>query len=388
MRVGVLVGNLNVKAGGSHTYAMQILNYLEKNKFPNIEFSFICSGDQFDFLNERFHGSVVAFNKPSRFKIQRYLGYLFSAINIFFSKKRLTRERVLNLKLLRALENSSLDIVWSIEPMAFPLDVPYVTTVWDLEHKRQPFFPEVSSYGEWERRESGYSKVLSRATFVITGTFIGKEQIEKFYGVNSERIIVAPFPLIPISINEVPTRDTNLIFYPAQFWPHKNHVNLILGFKLATQVEPSLRLVLVGSDKGNEEKIRGLVSELKLEKNVEFWGTVTSEVLESLYRTASLMIYPSLFGPDNLPPLEAISFKCPVAVADQPGSREQLLGGVPVFDATDEKEIGKTVLARRNFEISDKYYQEMLGKRDSRLFFDEILGNLQRFERIARNFNR
>jgi glycosyltransferase involved in cell wall biosynthesis len=332
MRVGVLVGNLNVKAGGSHTYAMQILNYLEKNKFPNIEFSFICSGDQFDFLNERFHGSVVAFNKPSRFKIQRYLGYLFSAINIFFSKKRLTRERVLNLKLLRALENSSLDIVWSIEPMAFPLDVPYVTTVWDLEHKRQPFFPEVSSYGEWERRESGYSKVLSRATFVITGTFIGKEQIEKFYGVNSERIIVAPFPLIPISINEVPTRDTNLIFYPAQFWPHKNHVNLILGFKLATQVEPSLRLVLVGSDKGNEEKIRGLVSELKLEKNVEFWGTVTSEVLESLYRTASLMIYPSLFGPDNLPPLEALAHGCKVTVSDIPGSREQFGAFATYFD--------------------------------------------------------
>ena len=195
MRVGVLVGNLNVKAGGSHTYAMQILNYLEKNKFPNIEFSFICSGDQFDFLNERFHGSVAAFDNPSRVKIQRYLGYLFSAINIFFSKKRLTRERVLNLKLITVVENSSLDLVWSIEPMAFPLDIPYVTTVWDLEHRRQPFFPEVSSYGEWERRESGYSKVLSRATFVITGTFIGKEQIEKFYGVNSERIIVAPFPL-------------------------------------------------------------------------------------------------------------------------------------------------------------------------------------------------
>jgi glycosyltransferase involved in cell wall biosynthesis len=100
------------------------------------------------------------------------------------------------------------------------------------------------------------------------------------------------------------------------------------------------------------------------------------------------MIYPSLFGPDNLPPLEAISFKCPVAVADQPGSREQLLGGVPVFDATDEEDIGNTVLARRKFEISDNYYEEMLAKRDSRLFFDEILGNLQRFERIARNFNR
>jgi glycosyltransferase involved in cell wall biosynthesis len=100
------------------------------------------------------------------------------------------------------------------------------------------------------------------------------------------------------------------------------------------------------------------------------------------------MIYPSLFGPDNLPPLEAISFKCPLAVADQPGSREQLLDGVPFFDPTDETEISKAILNRQNYEVGQDYYQRMLLEKGSSVFFREILGALQRFQRIARNFAR
>jgi len=388
MRVGVLVGKLNIAAGGSHTYSMHILNFLEKNIIDNFEFTFICSEDQFVDLNNKFNGSVISYVDKSSSKFQRYFGYFYSILVILATRKNLTRERIQNRKLINVLENSSFDLIWSIEPLAFSLETPYMTTVWDLEHRRQPYFPEVSRDKEWQRRESGYSRVLSKATFIVTGTNVGKEQIEKFYGVNSERIIVAPFPMIPNLGNDELARDPNLVFYPAQFWPHKNHVNLLLGLKLAVKIEPALRLVLVGSDKGNARKIRQLVSELELEGNVEFWGTVTNEVLENLYKTSSLMIYPSLFGPDNLPPLEAISFRCPLAVADQTGSREQLFGGVPLFDATDEEEICKVILNRQNYEIGQDYYQSMLIKKGSSVFFSEILENLQRFQRIARNFAR
>jgi glycosyltransferase involved in cell wall biosynthesis len=34
--------------------------------------------------------------------------------------------------------------------------------------------------------------------------------------------------------------------------------------------------------------------------------------------------YPSFFGAENLPPLEAFALGCPVIAADMPGAREQL----------------------------------------------------------------
>jgi glycosyltransferase involved in cell wall biosynthesis len=386
MRIGVLVGSLNVAAGGSHTYSMQILNYLEKNKIADVEFSILCSADQFDHLDEKFKGSVLSYKPQARFRIQRYIQYFASVIILIALGQKVNLERIQNRRLIKLLENSSFDLVWSIEPLSFPLDTPYITTVWDLEHRRQPFFPEVSKNGEWDRRETGYSRVIGKATFIVVGTQVGKDQIEKFYGVNQERIVVAPFCINQNQYQEEIDRDSNLIFYPAQFWPHKNHVNLVKGFKLATQTESSLRLVLVGSDKGSKSRIQSLVNTLGIENSVEFWGTVSSEELETLYKRASLMIFPSFFGPDNLPPLEAISFKCPVAVADHPGSREQFLGGVPLFDASSQEEICQTILDRKRFEISHSYYLQMLSAKSPDVFFERINEAIKRFEKIAQNF--
>lgn len=212
MHIGVLIGKLDVAAGGSHTYSMQILSYLEENSIPNIEFTFICGSNQFADLRKQFKNPIVAYKENSKSRTSRYIGYLISLILLSFSKQKITRERIQNRKVISFLENSSFDLIWSIEPLSFALDTPYMTTVWDLEHRRQPYFPEVSKHGEWERRESGYSKVLVKATYVLTGTQVGKEQIEKFYGVNSERIIIAPFPIIPNSELEPQIRGSKFNF--------------------------------------------------------------------------------------------------------------------------------------------------------------------------------
>jgi glycosyltransferase involved in cell wall biosynthesis len=57
---------------------------------------------------------------------------------------------------------------------------------------------------------------------------------------------------------------------------------------------------------------------------VHFLGFVPTEELIALYRHAHALTYVSLFGPENLPPLEAMAFGCPVVAADVPGAREQL----------------------------------------------------------------
>src|SRR5262249_14758756 len=71
----------------------------------------------------------------------------------------------------------------NVSPVVAILDVPYLVVVWDLQHRRHPFFPEVSSRGEWQRREDFFSQVLRRAVYVVTGTGINKKEVQMFYGV-------------------------------------------------------------------------------------------------------------------------------------------------------------------------------------------------------------
>ena len=67
-----------------------------------------------------------------------------------------------------------------------------------------------------------------------------------------------------------------------------------------------------------------LVGRLGLEGRVKFVSHVDDRELSRLYLSATGLVYASLSGPENLPPLEAMAAGCPVLNSDFPGAREQL----------------------------------------------------------------
>ena len=222
------------------------------------------------------------------------------------------------------------------------LNIPYIATVWDVQHRTHPWFPEVSTDGRWEYREAMHSRFLRRATRIITGTEIGREQLSWFYQIPQDRIKVLPHPTPSLSSGTIPVevgsnlsllKERKFVMYPAQFWAHKNHYGLLLGIKLLRDSHGiDLDLVLTGSDKGNQGYIRKLVDDLGLSSRVHMPGFVSSEELIWLYQHALALVYPSYSGPENLPPLEAYSQGCPVLISDYPGAREQLGDAAMYFD--------------------------------------------------------
>jgi hypothetical protein len=123
-----------------------------------------------------------------------------------------------------------IDIVWFLRQGGGRVSVPYITTVWDLAHRSQPYFPEVSITGwNWEEREQTYRSILPRASFILTGTNAGKHEIVHYYGVNPENVIVVPLPvpafaredhrLGAFNIREKHGICGDFLIYPAQFGP-------------------------------------------------------------------------------------------------------------------------------------------------------------------------
>jgi glycosyltransferase involved in cell wall biosynthesis len=215
------------------------------------------------------------------------------------------------------------------------MELPFITTVWDLQHRLQPYFPEVGTQEQWNKREEFYTTLLKRASFIIAGTEAGKSEIERFYQVPAERIKLLPLPTPQFALNAPRYQEENFLekynipenylFYPAQFWSHKNHVNLLLAVKsLRDKYDLVFPVVFVGSDKGNQPYIKQLVAELDLTEHVTFLGFVPQEDLISLYRNAFALTFVSFFGPDNLPPLEAFALGCPVVYSEVSGAKEQI----------------------------------------------------------------
>lgn len=248
---------------------------------------------------------------------------------------------------------SGVDMVWYAGHSCFTMEIPYVFTLLDLQHLVQPYFPEVSNKSVWYRRERRNGVVLRRAARIIISTKVGKAEIERFYQVPGDRIVVLPYAAPAIEPRPADAPDGVLaryrippdyLFYPGQFWPQKNHVGLLLAVKaLKDKWGMSPPVVFVGSDKGNLRYVKDWIVRLGLEDQVHILGFVPRNDLLDLYRHASVLTMPTLVGPDNIPSLEAMALECPVITSNLAGFDEQLGDAALLVNPRDEIEIAAAI---------------------------------------------
>jgi glycosyltransferase involved in cell wall biosynthesis len=117
------------------------------------------------------------------------------------------------------------------------------------------------------------------------------------------------------------------IFYPAKFWPHKNHINLIKALAFLKNKGININLVLTGSkdaDFSSFKKVFASVKQFGLDKQVFYKGYVSNKEISAIYKTAKALVMPTYFGPTNIPVLEAWTMGTPVIYSDIRGCNEQL----------------------------------------------------------------
>ena len=235
--------------------------------------------------------------------------------------------------LRRVCRSMRLDVAYFAAPAFARIDVPYVFTLWDIGHRTIPEFPEMRSGRDpWTHREALCRTMLGQASFVVTGNRTGAAEARELFGLSADKVVAIPFPNPDFSAvpEEVPAwLPTGKFFlYPAQFWAHKNHFTLLGALAdLKAKGKPVPHLVLAGSDKGNSVHLRRTAAELGVADKVLFPGFVSRGELKGLYRRAAALVFPSLLGPNNLPPQEAAVLGCPMVLSDLPGHREQLGDG-------------------------------------------------------------
>lgn len=360
--------------GGVYTYAVAILESLAKikgnryviiNVSPDVPAKFRLDKN-FTIIDFHSRSREIALKTRDSFsyllaKLAPWLTqvlYRFQLYHLLTPIYRLTM-----LSQIKMLEEQNLDLIFypTSSNLSFLARTPAVVTVHDLQHRLNPQFPEVSAGGRWEHREYGFININQKAFRILVDSKKGKQDMLRFYPVQPKRIVVLPY-LAPSYLNpsissmalskikkqlKLPDK---FVFYPAKFWPHKMHVNLIRAIKLVNQ-KTSLNLVLTGSkeaDFSSFDAVFRLVEELDLKDRVHFLGYVNDQQFSAIYKLAEALVMPTYFGPTNIPVLEAWVMGTPVIYSDIPGCRQQLGPAGLLINPDKPQDIARQILKLLN----------------------------------------
>ena len=230
--------------------------------------------------------------------------------------------------------------------------LPTIYNPHDLQHRH---FPGFFSPGEIARRETVYRAGCVHARFVATASLSSAEDVEHAYGVPRDRIAVVHSGAAT-ELCEAVTEETlkevrdkyrlpeAFALYPAQTWPHKNHLGLIQALALLRETHGlDLHVVCTGAKNRFFRTIARAAREQRVAGQLLFLGYVSARDLRALYHLARFLAFPSLFEGGALPLIEAFREGLPVACASATSLPEIAGDAAVLFDARSPQAIAEAL---------------------------------------------
>lgn len=268
--------------------------------------------------------------EPRRTIVERILGRGHSFLSAHLSKKYEGSLRVLTFPHYRLLpERLDLMVIPEQNFVVAPFIKRRISVIHDLMHIYEPAFPEVGSEDEVNGRNALFTSITRFNTDVLVDSYTGREHVRAHFPSPKTRLHVLPFVAPASLVHSAPQKPKKelphrFLFYPAQFWPHKNHVRLVEAAASLRESCPDLHFVFSGTTKyAGYGPFLEKVNALGMQAHFTVLGYIPEEEIAWLYRHARALVMPTFFGPTNIPPLEAMTLGCPVAVSGVYGMPEQ-----------------------------------------------------------------
>jgi len=220
-----------------------------------------------------------------------------------------------------------LDVVHSAHPLLMPARrAAQVVTIHDLFFLSSAHHTTAEVRRDYPELGAAHAR---RADAIVTSTQYGRSQIVERLGVAPERIYVCP-PGAPAwrTLGREPNVPADgCILFVGTLEPRKNVGALLDAYeRLIGRVPPMPRLVLAGRATSAASGWLARIRSAPLAGRVTHLGYVAGEGREDLYRSARVLVMPSLDEGFGLPALEAMSAGVPVIVSSR-GSLPEVVGG-------------------------------------------------------------
>lgn len=277
------------------------------------------------------------------------LGFLFKLVQKIFNKINFKFNNFIGSSSL--LKENKINLLFC--PFSAPTyaekDIPLVAIAYDLQHLDYQFF---FSDQEQEHRTKFIVELLNKSQKVICISYFTRQSFIKHFKTPIQKLAV-----VPISIHErlVKLNESTVIghltslglagrkyaFYPANYWPHKNHRILLTAYGIYKKQFPNscLDLVFTGALEHEENQLKEAVALMGLNENVLFLGFLNEEVLTAVWQGCQCLIFPSLYEGFGIPTLEAMKFGKPVLSSNAASLPEVGGDAVIYFDPRKPDEI-------------------------------------------------
>lgn len=253
--------------------------------------------------------------------------------------------------------------------------VPLVSTIHSTEQGRRN-----GLYSDYQRMIHQIEWWLTYESWkVICCSNYMKEEVTRFFNTPPDKIVVIPNGVDATKFECCRcTRDfrtkyaadhEKIILYVGRLVPEKG-ANLLLGAMPGVlNSHPEAKLVVVGEGYFKEELMR-IADRLNISSKVYFTGYVDDATLGSLYKCASVAVFPSLYEPFGIVALEAMASKVPVIVSDTGGLSEIVENNVNGLKVTpnDSDALSRAISSLlSNPDLAEHLRQEAF-KKVSRLY--------------------
>lgn len=250
------------------------------------------------------------------------------------------------------IENHGIDVMHFTFQQAFITRVPSLYHPHDLLHIH---IPELFEPDERAMRDRLYRTHCNRADVVATASSWVRNDVIAAYQLDPGRVAVIPFAPLkrPEPRSDVARKLLRSVglegvyaLYPAQAWPHKNHVKLIQALARLRRLRGlSVPVVCTGAPTGHESELAATAATLGVEDLVKFVGFVEPAVLSALFDSAQLVVVPTLFEAASFPIWEAFQAGVPVACSTVTSLPRQVGDAALLFDPLDADSIAEAIQA-------------------------------------------
>jgi glycosyltransferase involved in cell wall biosynthesis len=229
---------------------------------------------------------------------------------------------------------------------------PFLFTLHDLQER---YYPQNFTFAQ--RLWRGFvNNSLARATAgIICESSHVRRDIQRFLGVSDSKIFVIPAPPLSAFFPEhiasgefaQAAKDLTLpaqfLLYPAQFFPHKNHIRLVEAFSQVLRTYPDCHLLLTGQRKFDFAKVMARVAELGIKNRVTHLGYVDTDLLAAVYLRATMVVIPTLFESISIPVYEAFRLGTPVCASNVVALPEQIGDAGVLFDPMSVEDMAEKI---------------------------------------------
>jgi len=266
---------------------------LIKVLWEQVQFPFVASQDHLDILFSPYFDFPLIYNK-------KFIVTIHDISILLFPENHSAKFRIYYYNLLKYIVKKAKKIITvsnnSKKDICNYLDVP--------EEKIEVIYGAVNEY------------------FCSKSDYESSQNIQKKYGIKNK-----------------------FILYPGGMAARKNLEVLMKAFsRLQDNIEEKYDLVLTGKKNIITNRLINLAQELGVKKNVIFTGYISEKNLSSLYRSAVLMVYPSLYEGFGFPLLEAMIYGTPI-ISSNSSSLPEVVGDAAILvDTQDYNQLSNAII--------------------------------------------